>query len=79
LQLLCKKINYIKMKKLSREEMKNVQGGKKANFAGCGPACAGTAESNWQGGTCSSSSSPGVGGLPATTTCTCSVSGGSGC
>ena len=64
------------MKKLSREEMKNVIGG---SDGGCPTARAGTAASFYQGGTCSTYTSPGIGNLPATTGCRCSVSGGSGC
>lgn len=74
------------MKKLSREEMKNVIGGDDENLGesggsdgGCPTACAGTAASGYQGGTCSTYTSPGIGNLPATTGCRCSVSGGSGC
>lgn len=72
------------MKKLSRSEMKNVFGGKLPSdggedAGGCPIACTGTAASNYQGGTCSVSTVPGNGTLPSTTTCTCSVSGGSGC
>lgn len=72
------------MKKLSRNEMKMVFGGDDpfevpGDGAGCPAACTGTKANNWQGGTCSASTLPGSGTLPPTTTCTCSVSGGSGC
>lgn len=69
------------MKKLTREQMKNVFGGDDqaeltpADGGGCNLGCTtGTA-----GGTCSSSYLPGSGNLPGTTLCTCSVSGGRGC
>lgn len=56
--------------------MKNVLGGKIAPSDGpCALACTGTAASNYQGGTCSSS----PGSIPGTTNCTCSVINGSGC
>ena len=68
------------MKKLSRNDMKNVLGGKIApSVGGCPAACAGTAASNWQGGTCSATTLPGTGGLPPSSGCQCSVTGGSGC
>lgn len=63
--------------------MKNVGGGDEAISAvgdaglPCAAACTGTAASNYQGGTCSAVTLT-IGGWT-TTSCSCSVSGGSGC
>lgn len=64
--------------------MRKIRGGEEElspvdNVGGCAAACTGTAASNWQGGTCSATTLPGTGGLPPTSGCACSVSGGRGC